>query len=155
MKLPRIYADTSVFGGCFDEEFAEESKLFFEDVKAGRFALVISSTILGELEKAPDYVQKVLTELPPEKVEVIDFCDEIALLRDAYLLAGIVGSEGKADAEHIATASVADVDFVVSWNFKQIVHYEKISRYQAVNLMNGYKEIRIYSPREVVESEEE
>ena len=155
MKLPRIYADTLVFGGCFDEEFVEESKLFFEDVKAGRFALVISSTILGELEKAPDYVQKVLTELPPEKVEVIDFCDEIALLRDAYLLAGIVGSEGKADAEHIATASVADVDFVVSWNFKHIVHYEKISRYQAVNLMNGYKEIRIYSPREVVESEEE
>lgn len=85
MKLPRIYADTSVFGGCFDEEFAEESKLLFEDIKAGRFALVISSTILGELDKAPDYVQKVLTELPPEKVEVIDFCDEIALLRDAYL----------------------------------------------------------------------
>jgi len=155
MKLPRIYADTSVFGGCFDEEFAEESKLFFEDVKAGRFALVISSTILGELEKAPDYVQKVLTELPPERLEVIDFCDEIALLRDAYLLAGIVGPEGKADAEHIATASVADVDFVVSWNFKHIVHYEKICGYQAVNLMNGYKEIRIYSPKEVVESEEE
>ena len=52
-------------------------------------------------------------------------------------------------------ASVADVDFVVSWNFKHIVHYEKISGYQAVNLMGGYKEIRIYSPRELVESEEE
>jgi len=45
---------------------------------------------------------------------------------------------------------VADVDFVVSWNFKHIVHYEKIIAYHAVNLMNGYKEIGIYSPKEVV-----
>jgi len=47
------------------------------------------------------------------------------------------------------------VDFVVSWNFKHIVHFEKISGYQAVNLMNGYRKIRIYSPREVVGYEEE
>jgi len=50
---------------------------------------------------------------------------------------------------------VAEVDFVISWNFKHIVHFEKIAGYQAVNLMNGYKEVRIYSPKEVVESEEE
>ncbi len=43
--------------------------------------------------------------------------------------------------------------FVVSWNFKHIVHYEKIAGYQAVNLLNGYKEIRIYSPKEVVGNE--
>jgi len=153
MKQLRIYADTSVFGGCFDKEFAEESKSLFEDIKAGKFALVISSTTLGELEKAPDYVKKVLAELPTENVEVINFCDEIVVLRDAYLEAGILGSEGKADAEHIAAASVADVDFVVSWNFKHIVHYEKIRGYQAINLINGYKEIHIYSPKEVVANE--
>ncbi len=155
MKLLRIYTDTSVFGGCFDEEFAQESKAFFEEIRAGKFVLVISATGLGELEKAPDYVQKVLTELAPETVEVIDFSEEIILLRDAYLKAGILGPEGKADAEHIAAASVADVDFVVSWNFKHMVHYEKISGYQAINLMNGYKEIRIYSPKEVVDDDEE
>jgi len=155
MKLLRVYADTSVFGGCFDEEFARESKAFFEDVRARRFVLVVSVTTLGELEKAPDYVQKILADLSPEKIEVIDFCDEIALLRDAYLEAHIVGPESKADAEHIATASVADVDFAVSWNFKHIVHYEKISGYQAINLINGYKEIRIYSPKEVVYNDKE
>lgn len=96
----------------------------------------------------------MLSKLPTESVEVINFCDEIAILRDAYLEAGILGSEGKADAEHIAAASVADVDLVVSWNFKHIVHYEKISGYQAVNLINGYKEIRIYSLKEVVANEE-
>jgi predicted nucleic acid-binding protein len=150
MKQFRVYADTSVFGGCFDDEFSDESRLFFADVKAGKFVLVISATAIREIERAPDYVQKVLAELPPENVEIIEFRDEIARLRDAYLEAQILEPESKADAEHIASASVADVDFVVSWNFKHIVHYEKINGYQAVNLMNGYREIRIYSPREVV-----
>lgn len=154
VKILRVYADTSVFGGCFDEEFASESKAFFEEVKAGEFVLVVSATALGELERAPDNVQKVLTALPPDSVEIVGFSEEIGLLRDAYLKAGILGADAKADAEHIASASVADADFVVSWNFRHIVHYEKIRGYQAINLMNGYREIRIYSPKEVVENEE-
>jgi len=71
------------------------------------------------------------------------------------LRAGILEPESSADAEHIASAPIAGVNFVVSWNFKHIVHYERISAYQAVNLMNGYREIRIYSPREVVNYDEE
>ncbi|MFQ5671894.1 MAG: hypothetical protein ACE5G9_02285 [Nitrospinales bacterium] len=151
MKQLRIYADTSVFGGCFDDKFSEESKAFFEDIKKGKFILVISATILRKLNMAPDYVQRILTGLPPEMVERVDYSEEIGILRDGYLKAGVVGIGSKFDAEHIATASVAEVDFVVSWNFKHIVHYEKISGYQAVNLLNGYQPIRIYSPKEVVE----
>lgn len=150
MKKPRIYADTSVFGGCFDEEFSEESKALFEDIKAGKFMLVVATTTLRELDNAPDYVQRILADLPPDMVEVINYSKEIGILRDAYLEAGIVGDTCKADAEHVAVASVAEVDFIVSWNFKHIVHYEKISGYQAVNLLNGYKYICIYSPKEVV-----
>ena len=151
MKKLRIYADTSVFGGCFDEEFSKESKALFEGIKSGRFILVISTTTLRELNNAPDYVQSVLAGLPPEMVEVIDYSEEIRNLRDAYLETGVVDPGSKFDAEHVAAASVAEVDIVVSWNFKHIVHYEKINGYQAVNLLNGYKPIHIYSPREVVE----
>jgi len=112
--------------------------LLFEEVKAGKFILVISSTTLGELENAPDYVQDVLVGLPRETVEFADFSPEVGFLRDAYIVA----------------ASVADVDLVVSWNFRHIVHYEKISGFQAINLINGYKEIRIYSPKEMIGNEE-
>jgi hypothetical protein len=153
MKQFRVYADTSVFGGCFDNEFAKESKLFFKEIKTGKFVLVISTGTLAELERALQKVQKVLADLSPENVELMEFNDEIARLRDAYIKAGILTPDNIADAEHIAAASVADVDFVVSWNFRHIVHFEKIIAYQAVNLMNGYKEIRIYTPREVVDHE--
>ena len=51
---------------------------------------------------------------------------------------------------HIALATVADVDVVVSWNFRHVVRFEKIRRiFNAVNLELGYKPIQIYSPREV------
>lgn len=155
MKQFRVYADTSVFGGCFDEEFEEESKLFFDIIKTGKFILLISTTLLRELDKAPLKVQNILNELPPENVELIEFSDEISNLRDAYLEAGILSPNSEADAEHIASASVADVDFVVSWNFKHIVHFEKITGYHAVNLLKGYKGIRIYSPKEVVGNEKD
>ncbi len=155
MKRFRVYADTSVFGGCFDDEFGDESKRFFDAIREGRFTLLVSATTLAELQRAPDNVRQVLAKLPPDAVEVLEFTQEIARLRDAYLAAGILKAENKSDAEHIASASVADSDFVVSWNFRHIVHFEKIAKYQAVNLMNGYREIRIYSPKEVVESDEE
>lgn len=150
MKKIRIYADTSVFGGCFDDEFEIESRALFDDIRYGKFILVISSTTLREIGEAPLHVQEVLTSLPAERVELIEYSEEIAELRDRYVAAGVVGSSSLFDAEHIAAASVAGVDIVVSWNFKHIVHYEKISGYHAVNIVNGYKTVSIYSPKEVV-----
>jgi hypothetical protein len=45
----------------------------------------------------------------------------------------------------------AEVDIVVSWNFKHIVHFEKIAGYEGVNTLRGFRSPRIYSPKEVVE----
>jgi hypothetical protein len=40
----------------------------------------------------------------------------------------------------------------VSWNFKHIVHFEKIAGYEGVNRLRGYRSPKIYSPREVVKN---
>lgn len=152
MKTLRIYADTSVFGGCFDEEFAKDSCSLFQEVRNGRFKLLVSLTIIQELDRAPEKVQGVLDSIPPEVVEYLDLSDEVTDLRDAYVTAGVVGASSLRDAEHIALASVAGADLVVSWNFKHIVHYDKIAGYNAVNLMRGYRPLQIFSPREVVTS---
>jgi hypothetical protein len=52
----RTYADTSVYGGPYDEEFAEASRRFFDQVRAGRFLLVTSAVVSDELEEAPPKV---------------------------------------------------------------------------------------------------
>ena len=148
----RVYADTSVFGGCFDVEFEEASRRFFEEVRRGRIQLVLSDTTALELTEAPDQVHRVLADLPPSAIERVSLNEEIEHLRDAYLAHGVVDPASKRDAEHIAAATIADVDLIVSWNFKHIVHYEKISGYQGVNMLEGYNAIRIYSPLEVIDS---
>ena len=150
MKKIILYADTSVFGGCFDDEFSEESNLLFKKIANGEFLLVISTRTEQELLYAPEEVQNVLLNISIDFVSKIELSDEVVVLRDAYLTAGILGKASIADAEHIAFATIADADFIVSWNFKHIVHYDKIRAYQAINLLHGYKKILIYSPKEVV-----
>lgn len=151
MKRLRVYADTSVFGGCFDDEFSEISRKFFEEVKNGKFLLVVSEMTLFELKDAPADVRKVLTQLPADAMEIIEAAEEIAKLRDAYIEAGVLGEASIPDATHVASASVAEVDIIVSWNFKHIVHFEKIRGFHAVNLIKGYRMVEIYSPMEVVD----
>jgi hypothetical protein len=134
----------------FDDEFSEESQKIFEEIRKGCFILVLSETTLRELDKAPRKIQEILVTLPLESIELVEYHKDIIDLRDAYIQTGVVGPSSKADAEHIASASYAEVDFVVSWNFKHIVHFEKIAGYNAVNLLHGYKLISIYSPKEVI-----
>ena len=111
------------------------------------FSLVVSSAVLEELVAAPEQVSHVLSGIA--SAEVVECTEEANELRDAYLAAGVVGPASKRDAEHIAIASVAGVDMIVSWNFRHIVHYEKIAGYLAVNMLHGYPCPHIYSPKEV------
>ena len=54
----------------------------------------------------------------------------------------------------MALATVSQSSLIVSWNFKHIVNFQKIPMYNAVNTLNGYREIAIYSPLEVIEYED-
>lgn len=151
MKTPlRVYADTSVFGGCFEEKFSEASNRFFEEVRDGTFVLVVSDVTFRELAPAPQLVKSLLDTVPADHMEQVVSSDESRSLQAAYLTAGVVGPACGNDAAHIAVATVALVDIIVSWNFKHTVHYEKIVGYQGINTIHGYRSPRIYSPYEVI-----
>ena len=150
----RVYADTSVYGGIEDQEFAFESKAFFEQVKKGKFCLFISPILEEELKDAPETVRDCYREVAA-LAETIETPDEAFRLHEAYLRARIVGEKSAADAMHVAYATVCRCSLLVSWNFKHIVHYDKIALYNAVNIVEGYAEIGIHSPGEVIEYEED
>ncbi len=149
----RVYADTSVFGGVFDAEFEDISKLFFDQVKEGKFKLCISDIVRRELENAPLNVESLFENmlLFCEILPISQICLDI---RDQYLIHNIVTPKSSDDALHVATASVNGCDIIVSWNFKHIVHYDKIKLYNAVNQIQGLNEIFINSPSEVIFYEE-
>jgi predicted nucleic acid-binding protein len=151
----RVYVDTSVFGGVADEEFAEPSKRFFVMVAKGRFLVLVSQVVLDELVDAPAAVQEVLTGLTAGSIEEIPAGEEAGALAQAYIDAGAVGETHRADALQVAAATVGKADMILSWNFRHIVNFERIHRYNAVNMMNGYTQIEIRSPQEVVYGDED
>ena len=71
-------------------------------------------------------------------------------LAAAYIQDGAIGMAMRIDALHIALATVARVDVLVSWNFKHIVNLRRIHAYNAVNLKEGYPLLEIRSPWEVL-----
>lgn len=118
--------------------------------RGGKVTLVISDLMIAELRLAPVAVQRVLDALPASAIEAVQASEASAALRDAYLTAKVVGRTHANDAHHVALATVERVDMIVSWNFKDIVHFEKIKGFNTVNSANGYGPIAIHSPLEVV-----
>lgn len=152
MKL-RIYADTSVLGGCEDEEFAEHSVRLMEGFAEGQRVLVLSSLTVQELAGAPAEVRSRLNSVPEEHIEMRQLDSDARELAEAYIAAGVLTGTMRADAQHIAIATVARVDVLVSWNFRHIVNLQRIHGYNSVNLRQGYPMIEIRTPREVLSNE--
>lgn len=150
----RVYVDTSVFGGFFDEEFCGPSSAFFDEVRSGRFLAIVSSIVLDELRDAPEDVRQLYMALSP-RIVVTELTEPALLLARSYIAAGIVGPRWYPDALHVAAATVNECRAIVSWNFRHIVHFEKISLYNGVNLAQGFGPLAIHTPQEMVHYEDE
>ena len=155
MKVQRVYIDTSILGGCFDPEFAHWSNALIDDFRAGRLKPVISDIVIAEIGDAPPAVRDLLADILTLSPESLVVTPESLALADAYQDRGILTPKFYADGLHITLATCAEVDLLVSWNFRHIVHYDKIRLFTAVNLERGYKSLAIYSPREVASDEKD
>ena len=149
MPKLRIYIDTSVLGGCFDREFAVDAVRLLRLAEKGRLILLVSEVVRRELEPAPIRVRQLLAALPRPCIEEVAGSQNALDLRDSYITAGVVGPKWLDDALHVALATVAGADAIVSWNFKHIVRLDKMKAYNDVNRKAGYGIITIVSPKEV------
>ena len=149
MPKIRIHADTSVFGGVCDEEFAEPTLRSLERARRGEFAILLSPHTVEELEPAPAHAKRALLDLPADSVEVVHSGQEVRALAEAYVEAGILGPASQLDALHVAAAAITGADLVLSWNFRHIVRYDRIRMFNAVNALKGYRQLDIRSPLEI------
>ena len=146
----RIYIDTSVVGGYFDEEFKETTVELFERLKNGEIIFVVSDLLDLELLNAPKHVREHLLSFSPDFFERVELTDEAFSLANTYIYEGVVGKTSLEDCRHIALATINKVDVLASWNFKHIVNLNRIKGYNSVNLRLGYAMIEIRSPKDLV-----
>ncbi len=154
MRKLKIYIDTSVLGGYFDNEFEQESKQLFNEILSGKYYLVISDLTEKELLNAPSEVKMLLMNLSID-FELIRVNQESISLANEYIKEKVIGKTSFDDCIHIATATVNKIDILVSWNFKHIVNIQRIRGYNSINLKNGYAILEIRSPKELIDYEDE
>ena len=149
----RLYIDTSVIGGYFDEEFMEATHSFFKRIEAKEFLIYFSEVNETELILAPQNVKDVKLKIPKECLRYLEVDDEVELLAQTYISEKALGKASSNDAYHIALASVNRLDCLVSWNFKHIVNFDKIKQFNSINLKLGYSLIDIRTPLEFLKYE--
>ncbi len=153
MKVQRVYTDTSVIGGCFDAEFALWSNGLVRDFHLGNFAPIVSEIVEAEVADAPENVRGVLADLLRAGAERVVVSDDVVDLADTFQSRGVLTPKFYDDGLHVALATTSGADVIVSWNFRHIVHLDKIRLFNAISIERGYKPVLIYSPREVTSYE--
>ena len=146
----RIYVDTSVVGGRFDNEFSADTIPFFEAVANGLITIIVSDLLEAELLRAPQHIKDFLATLPIQHIENIRLTTEASQLADAYIAAEVVGKTSRADCQHIAMVTLIKADVLVSWNYKHIVNLDKIRGYNGINYQFGHNMIEIRTPKEII-----
>jgi predicted nucleic acid-binding protein len=152
---PRVYIDTSVIGGYFDDEFSKWSKKLIEQILLGEIIALISDITIDEIIDAPKNVQSILEKILNSKNrELLTADEESRELADAYIIEGAVSEKFYEDALHIVLATIHTATVLTSWNFKHIVNLSRIRQYNSVNIKKGYSFVEIRSPRDIINEEE-
>lgn len=146
----RVYIDTSVVGGYFDEEFKEATHLLFDRLVKSEIIFVVSDLLDLELLNAPANVRELLHNYTADRFQRVELTEEVLILADKYIAEKVVGQTSLEDCRHIALATISRVDVLASWNFKHIVNLDRIRGYNAVNLKAGYPMIEIRSPKDLI-----
>lgn len=149
VHVPTLYLDTSVIGGYFDDEWKDATQELWRQMEAGKYRFVTSEITTDEIVLAPEHVRDLLADTFPEET-ILMATEESEQLAAAYLSQNVVPPKYTDDARHVAVCTVAQIQYLVSWNFKHLVNVDREKGFNAVNLLQGYRNIRIINPLELI-----
>jgi len=153
-KIPKLFIETTVFNFYFEGKHGQKQNdaiRLFEEIAKGRYEAYTSDEVYKELKKASldkfnkmdvlseKYIKRTLETLPETK--------RIAVL---YIKKGIIPAKSIKDALHIACAVVNNLDLVISYNQGHIVKTKTMIGTGLVNLREGYRQIGLSTPTEVL-----
>jgi hypothetical protein len=154
LHVPRVYIETSVWNFALTDDAPADrdvTREFFDQVRQGKFEAYISNVVLGEVNKAPEprhtELLNLINEIAPA---ILPTSEEASALAAELINSGAIPAKHENDAAHIATAVVANMDLLLSWNFKHIVRSKTRTLVTAISRVAGYKDIEIVFPREVI-----
>jgi len=155
MSEPKIYLETTIFNFPFADDapqLREDTLKLFEEIREGKYEPYTSIYAIEELNdtKQPEKLEKMKVLIGKYDISIISGSSEAERLAAIYLAEGVVNRKYSNDALHIAITTVTGLDFIVSLNFQHIVRQKTIQETARINEREGYKQINIYEPSEVI-----
>jgi len=98
-----------------------------DDFRLGILKPVLSNLLETELKNAPTPIQLLYADLITWQSEFVVATKNAFELANIYQQRKILTPKYYDDGLHVALATIAQVDIIVSWNFKHIVHFLKIN----------------------------
>lgn len=149
VPVPDLYLDSSVIGGYFDDEWKDATRELWRQMEAGRYRFLTSAVTADELSTAPERVRKLFADTFPAE-DLIEITSVSERLAAAYMERHILTPKYTDDARHVAICTVTQIEYLVSWNFRHLVNVEREKGFNAVNLLQGYRTVRIVNPLELI-----
>ena len=111
---------------------------------------MIAAPLDEEISTAPLEVQALYAQMKIY-AETVDIAAEAQALRPKRTLTRVSSPPNPLPTPcTLAVATVNDCELIVSWNFRHIVRFSKIQRFNAINALYGYNNLAIHSPPEVI-----
>jgi hypothetical protein len=110
---------------------------------------VLQEAMLGDGEMARQRLE-LLVPLPK-----LDLTEDVATLAQNLIQAGLVPEKAASDAVHIAVASVHQMNYIVTWNFKHIANPYTRDRLGAVVADGGFRLPVMCSPEALIQYDED
>ena len=156
MKKPKIYIETTIPNFYFD--FKNQSKdkkvetVYFWNNNLADFTPVTSLATIRELEAIPNQEwRKLLLEFI-KGIDIIALNKEILVLAEQYVADGLIPQKYSADAVHLATTVVSNIDYLLTWNIQHLAHPIKRKQFRDYNLEKGLYVTEIVTPQGLNES---
>jgi predicted nucleic acid-binding protein len=150
--IKRVYVDSSVISGMFDSnDHPIKAQPFWDAVNRGEIRVVLSSVLDDELECAPQHVRDFRDSIPAYQIERIVSSPVSNTLAGRYIKAGVLTLNHLTDCKHVALATLAGVDALVSWNTRHIVNDNRTRRFNDVGIGYGCDAIRILTPNSLTQ----
>ena len=163
--MQKVYIETTLFNFYFADKgkqyfgetvkYCQETKQFFEAVKAGKFEPYTSEYVIEEIRKESneEHRREMLKLIGDCNVTILPEDEKAKSLAGQYIEAKAIPEKFPDDALHIASAVVHGLDLIVSLNFRHIVKERAIQITAQINGAEGYKDVGIYEPGEVIDDE--
>ena len=146
-----IYLETSVISAFFDfkkqdQERKSITRKFWKEVLS-KYRTFISRTVIIEIEQSDEVFIKKFLSLA-QNIPKLEITPQVTNLAKQRTNTGIIRKTQFADALHLAIAVLNKIDYIVSWNYKDIARANQRKRITEFSKNHGLYLTQVATPND-------